>query len=305
MVNCSLSPAFAALLSDPRVAIRRPGSVTLEQFRVAANAFMARAPLPDVYASEDHTVATKAGELRIRLIQPTRDPKLPLLLFLHGGGFIFGSLDSHEAMARRLALAANAAVAAVDYRLAPEHSFPAAVDDAVSALSWLAERGPLLGLSVRRFALAGDSAGAHLALSLALRPSLPIPLAHLGLFYPMLDPKRRSASARSLAEGFMLTSEFVDWAWESYAIPPDRVEADLLSADLSVLPPTTVVTASHDPLRDEGWEFVDRAGRAGVAVHHECFRGMIHGFAGFPHIVREADLALASMGARIGFSLLP
>lgn len=304
MNSNKLHPAFSALLRDPRVSLRRPGgAVTLEQYRAAANAFMARAPLPAVHAVEDYQTQTQAGALRIRLIRPTNEPRLPTLLFLHGGGFILGSLDSHEAMARGLALAAHAAVAAVDYRLAPEHSFPAALDDGVLALSWLVEQQHLLGLDARRLAIAGDSAGAHLALSMTLRADLPVSPAHLGMFYPMLDSRRRSASARSFGDGFMLTSDFIDWGWESYAIPAGRTEADLLSADLSALPPTTVVTASHDPLRDEGLEFVERAAAAGIAVAHQCYNGMIHGFAGFGHIVEEAPTAIAWMGRRIGSCL--
>lgn len=299
-----LHPAFAALLSDPRVALRKPGpGQPLSELRAAANAFMARAPLPEVHNRADHRIRTQSGELTLRLIRPFDTEALPLILFLHGGGFVMGNLDSHESMARHLALSAKAAVAAVDYRLAPEHPFPAALEDAGLALSWLAENERRLAIDSTRIALAGDSAGSHLALSLALGRELPVEPRHLGLFYPMLDTDRETGSRRSLDRDYMLTGEFIDWAWDSYAIPGGRMESHLLSAELSCLPQTTVVTASHDPLRDEGLKLVERAQSAGVDVAHRNFAGMIHGFAGFPHIVDEAGQALAWMGARLGYSL--
>ena len=212
----ALDPALAALLSDPRLALRRPPpGVTLDQYRAAANGFMARAPLPQIHSSVDHLVETKGGVLRVRLIRPNGAPYLPVLLFVHGGGFILGSVDTHEAMARALALSANSVVAAVDYRLAPEHPYPAALEDAASVLNWLEANGDALPLDPSRIAIAGDSAGAQIAASVVSDGDNRSAVRHLALLYPLLDPTRASLSSQLLSEGYMLTGEFIDWAWQA------------------------------------------------------------------------------------------
>jgi len=270
----TLDPALAALLADPRLALRRPpAGVTLDRYRAAANGFMARAPLPSVHASVDHLLDTAAGSLRVRLIQPTDAANLPGIVFVHGGGFILGSIDSHEALARSLALSANAVVAAVDYRLAPEHSYPAALDDVVDG---------------SRLAMAGDSAGGQLAAATVSRLGPSVALRHLALLYPLLDPHRLSGSAQTLSKGYMLTGEFIDWAWQAYGGDASYPLVNLLGASLARFPPTSILTAEFDPLRDEGLAFAERLRDAGVAVESRCIDGMIHGFAGLPHVVPTA-----------------
>ena len=301
----ALDPALAALLSDPRLALRRPPpGVTLDQYRAAANGFMARAPLPQIHSSVDHLVETKGGVLRVRLIRPNDAPDLPVLLFVHGGGFILGSVDTHEAMARALALSANSVVAAVDYRLAPEHPYPAALEDAASVLNWLEANGDALPLDPSRIAIAGDSAGAQIAASVVSDGDNRSAVRHLALLYPLLDPTRASLSSQLLSEGYMLTGEFIDWAWQAYTDDPCDPLVNLLGASLGGFPPTSIVTAEFDPLRDEGDAFADRLRDAGVLVEHRCMMGMIHGFAGLPHIVPAAATeALDWVGQRIGAAL--
>jgi len=285
----TLDPALAALLADPRLALRRPpAGVTLDRYRAAANGFMARAPLPSVHASVDHLLDTAAGSLRVRLIQPTDAANLPGIVFVHGGGFILGSIDSHEALARSLALSANAVVAAVDYRLAPEHSYPAALDDVVAALGWLIDSASTLGIDGSRLAMAGDSAGGQLAAATVSRLGPSVALRHLALLYPLLDPHRLSGSAQTLSKGYMLTGEFIDWAWQAYGGDASYPLVNLLGASLARFPPTSILTAEFDPLRDEGLAFAERLRDAGVAVESRCIDGMIHGFAGLPHVVPTA-----------------
>lgn len=301
----ALDAALAALLSDPRLALRRPPpGVTLDQYRAAANGFMARAPLPQIHSSVDHLVDTKGGVLRVRLIRPNGAPDLPVLLFVHGGGFILGSVDTHEAMARALALSANSVVAAVDYRLAPEHPYPAALEDAASVLNWLQANVDALPLDPSRIAIAGDSAGAQIAASVVSDGDNRSAVRHLALLYPLLDPTRASLSSQLLSEGYMLTGEFIDWAWQAYTDDPCDPLVNLLGASLGGFPPTSIVTAEFDPLRDEGDAFADRLRDAGVLVEHRCMMGMIHGFAGLPHIVPAAATeALDWVGQRIGAAL--
>ncbi len=301
----ALDPALTALLSDPRLALRRPPpGVSLDQYRAAANGFMARAPLLKVHSSVDHLLDTPDGTLRVRLIRPTSAPDLRAILFVHGGGFILGSLDTHEAMARALALSANAVVVAVDYRLAPEHPYPAALKDAASVLNWLKASGHTLTLDPSRIAIAGDSAGAQIAAALVSDGRNRSAVRHLALLYPLLDPTRASLSSQVLSEGYMLTGEFIDWAWQAYTDDPSDPLVSLLGAPLEGFPPTSIVTAEFDPLRDEGEAFADRLRGAGVLVEQRCMMGMIHGFAGLPHIVPAAATeALDWVGQRIGAAL--
>jgi acetyl esterase len=301
-------PSFDALLADPRMALRRPPPhVSLTDLRRAANAFQARAPKSEVASVADHVVLGPGGPITVRLYRPTIE-RTAAILFCHGGGFILGNLDTHDAMCRTLANSSGRTVVAVDYRLAPEHPFPAALDDAQAALEWLRREARSLDLDPDpdpdRIAVAGDSAGGHIALGLALRcRDEDIPLDHIGLIYPLLDPAGGSASAVQFAQGYMLTASFLEWAWNAY-----RGEGvadpwfDLTHADLHGLPPTTIVTAQFDPLRDEGEALARRLGDAEVDVALRRHPGMIHGFAGLPQLTPVANEAIAFIAARIAAS---
>ena len=303
-----LDAAFVRLLVDPRLALRRPPpGVTLDQYRAAANRFMAMAPAPSVHALHDVEAGKDGCPVRIRLTRPSNAAELPLLLFVHGGGFILGNLDSHDSMARTLALRTNAVVASVDYRLAPEHPFPAAIEDCTASLAWLHSSAAALGIDGSRIAVAGDSAGGQLAIVTALWARVGgIKLRHLALLYPLLDPTMRHDSMDRLGKDYMLTREFVAWAWEAYGAAGEHDGEpmfDLADASIDGLPATTIVTAQYDPLRDEGDAFAARLRAAGIAVEQRCFEGMIHGFAGLPHITPRANEALDWVGAKISEAL--
>ena len=295
-----LDPAFVALLADPRIALRRPPEdVPADIVRAAANRFLARAPRPPVHAVEELVVEGPAGPRAGRLYRASAERCLPVTMFFHGGGFLLGSLETHDAMCRTLANATAGAVCAIDYRLAPEHPFPAAIDDCVAACAWLRANAEARGLDPARMAFAGDSAGGQLAVAAALgTPSL----RHLGLLYPLIDPSRSSRSQRRFDEGYMLTGSFLDWAWAAYGASAgarDDYRFDLARASVAGLPPTTIVTAAFDPLRDEGEALADRLAAAGVAAELRRYPGMIHGFAGLPQLTPLADDAIAWMGQRI------
>ncbi|HEU4568008.1 MAG TPA: alpha/beta hydrolase [Marmoricola sp.] len=201
-----------------------------------------------------------------------------VVVHLHGGGFVLNDVEVHDAAARRLANRSGAAVLSVDYRRPPEHRFPAAPDDVDTALQWLRREGASYGLDPGRLAAHGDSAGANLALVAALRN--PGAFRALVLVYPFVDARMRHASYDTEVGG--LTRAEAAWYWEQYAArPADLDDPDLAPYDsdrLGTLPPTLVVTAEHDPLRDEGEELAARMVQAGVSVVATRYLGMIHGF---------------------------
>ena len=200
-----------------------------------------------------------------------------VIVHLHGGGFVFNDVDVHDAAARRLANRAGTSVLSVDYRRPPEHRFPAAPDDVDTALAWLDREGEALGLAGAAYAH-GDSAGANLALVAALRN--PGRFAALALIYPFLDPTAGFDSYRTAADGFEPAE--AAWYWQQYAATPaDLTDPDLapLRSDrLATLPPTLVVTAEHDPLRDEGERLAELLAESGVSVVATRYLGLVHGF---------------------------
>lgn len=279
----SLDPDLARWLEDPRVALRVPADLAI--FRNGANGYLSRAPKPEIRTVEDHQIAGPGGRLSLRLYRPTGDADTAIVVFLHGGAFVFGDLDTHDALCRRLARRSGLTVVAVDYRLAPESPCPAAIDDAIAAVVWVRSRFP-----DRPVALAGDSAGGWLAITVAARlAGLEQPVKALGLLYPAVDPRCSSGSQKAFGRGHMLTRDFMAWAWRAFAT---EGMPDLTKADLSGLPPSVVITAGFDPLRDEGYALIDRARAAGVHVVAHHYPDMIHGFAGLPQGSRRREEAL-------------
>lgn len=222
---------------------------------------------------------------------------MPLLVYFHGGGYIRGSLDTHDGLCARLAVHGNFAVLSVDYRLAPEHRFPAAVEDAIAAYRWAAENAAALGLDATRIAVGGDSSGGCLAAVTAqqLRGGTDAPLFQL-LFYPTLDAHFSAASHETFADGFMLTRPRMEAYRDLYLNSPaerDDVRASpLLALDLAGLPPALIVTAGFDPLRDEAESYGRALKAAGIHVGMVRFPGMIHGFLSMTGMFREAERAL-------------
>ncbi|MHB8429028.1 MAG: alpha/beta hydrolase [Acidimicrobiales bacterium] len=217
-------------------------------------------------------------------------PGPPVIVYFHGGGWVVGDLDTHDASCRMLAAASGCMVVSAGYRLAPEWPFPAAVDDAKAVYAWVRERAGELGADPRRVGVMGDSAGGNLAAvvsQLSAKGSLPAPTAQC-LVYPALDFRLGTASIRDCGDGFFLTREAIEYYRRTY-VPSERDWLDpraspLLAPDLGALPPTLVVTAGFDPLRDEGEAYAKALATAGVPVVHRCCDDQVHGFMGMGFI---------------------
>jgi len=226
-----------------------------------------------------------AGDVPLRLYATEHGGIRPALVYFHGGGFVFGNLDTHDAVCRALAKESGAVVIAVDYRLAPEHKFPAAVDDSYAATVWVAANAQRLGIDAQRIAVGGDSAGGNLATVVAMRcrdaggPALAAQL----LIYPVTDVSSfETGSHRELGEGYFLTRAGMEWFTGHYLASADQKRhpeaSPLLAPNLSGLPPALVITAEFDPLRDEGEAYAQRLQQAGVPVTVSRYPGMIHAF---------------------------
>ena len=244
------------------------------------------------------------------VVEPVETPapeKHPLLLFLHGGGFMFGDLDSHDAACRFLAERSGVRVLAVGYRLAPEHPLPAAYDDAVAAHRWLVDHAAEVGADPARLAVGGDSAGGTLAAGVAIEAARAgLPLAFQLLVYPATDAVRETASAALFAEGFYLTKAFMDLANQRYIAGGDPRDPRVSPryADLPEgLAPAYVVTAGFDPLRDEGEAYARRLADAGVPVELRRFPDQIHGFFNIVGVGRTSRAANAAIAARLRAAL--
>lgn len=253
-----------------------------EAMRIARPEF----PYPPAPAnSEDHTLTGCDGHhLRLRLYYPaTRGEQLSIVLYLHGGGFVAGSIEMDDRRCSRLAETAQCVVASLDYRLAPEHPFPAAIHDAGSAWSWLVDNAPQLGAATHRGAIYGSSAGGHIAVGALLQArdcGAPMP-DFLLLANPALDPAMASHSYREFRDGPFMTAQRMSWYWRQYAggrTPQDDPLWSPLTAEFGGLPPAHVMTAEYDVLRDEGEAFAARLRAAGIESTVERFPGMIHGF---------------------------
>ena len=257
-----------------------------------------------------------AGKIPLRMYRPKdTDGKtvLPALIFFHGGGWTIGDFDTHDAVCRYLAAKSGAAVIAVDYRLAPEHRFPAAVEDAFAATCWIAANAGALAIDARRLAVGGDSAGGNLSavVTLMARDAKGPDLKLQVLIYPAVDFTMSAPSFTSNADVLPLTREAVVWFRDHYFGPQGEKaferdwRASPLFADLSGLPTAHVVTAGCDVLCDEGRAYADKLEAAGVAVERAHFPGMIHGFVTMGKIVAGAHTALDGCAAAIKRALAP
>jgi acetyl esterase len=252
---------------------------------------------PSVPRLENRTIPGPAGEIPVRIYGPVSSgAALPALVYYHGGGFVLGSPDVTDAFCRRAALGARCVVISVDYRLAPEHPFPAAVEDSIAAFAWVLENARSLGVDPKRVAVGGDSAGANLAavVSIARRDAdLPGP-AHQMLYYPATAPRSDTESHRHFGDGYFLESTTIAFFRESYVgeNPADDYRSSpLLTPDLKGLPGTQLITAGFDPLRDEGRAYAARLADAGVRVDDVLEGRLIHGFVAmnFSRLAREAN----------------
>ena len=299
------------LAREPDVAtlpIARGRRALLRQTKLSGG----RQPIGDVVPLQ---VPGAEGDLDARLYVPRSQASSrcssttggPLLFFAHGGGMIYGGLDSHDALCRFLAEHADMRVLAVDYRLAPEHPFPAPIEDCWAAFSWVVDNASRLGAS--RVAVGGDSAGGALAAVVALRAaSAGVPVAFQLLLYPVTDMAEPTPSRKLFAEGFFLTSEFMSLAERSY-LPPGQDPSDprvsvAYASVPSDLAPALVVTAGFDPLRDEGEAYADRLAAAGVSVSKVRYPGFIHGFANVVGAGRSQPAAVAEIASRLRSALV-
>ena len=249
----------------------------------------------------DVEIPTAGTRLVARIYSPIADPAhhLPIALFFHGGGFVIGNLDTHDSICRYLAAHAGCRVVAVDYRLAPEHPYPAAVEDAITAFTWLLKTKTELG-GDGRIAVVGDSSGATLAALVAQHArDHNVPFAAQVLAYPALDIVGRYDSRDECATGFLLTRETMDWFARHYfgaEHPMNAVTASPMLVDsFENLAPALIITAGLDPLRDEGRAYADRLKTAGVKVEYVCFESTIHGFLGMAKILKTGVAALDRM----------
>ena len=308
--DAELAAFIEAVRRDPGPPARTVGAAELR--RAQRLRVQARPPGPEIARVEDLTVGSTA--VRARLYRPSPATQ-PLVVYLHGGMWTIGDLESHDRACRRLALTTDMSVLSVDFRRAPEHPWPAAVDDCVDVLRWAgAGGGSSLGIGGPT-AVMGDSSGGNLAALACLRlrdEGGPLPAAQI-LLYPNTDLTLSHPSTRTKATGWGLSTDDVAWGAEQWVPDPSR-RADpdvspVFSADLRGLPPAVVVTAEHDPLRDEGDAYAARLAAADVPVRHRCEAGMVHGFltldtispaaaaAGDRVFADVADLVIRGQGA--------
>lgn len=256
-------------------------------------------PRVDLPRVEDFTVPARDGyAIPVRLYAPSSDQPLPLLVYFHGGGFVVGSIASHDVLCRELARLGKCMVVSVDYRMAPEHRFPQAVEDAWDALMWLAQHGQNLGADVTRLAVGGDSAGGTLSAVCALMArDAGLPLALQLLFYPGCAPQADSASHARYAQGLILDRALLDFFMQCYLRTEiDRQDwrfAPMLAEHLDGVAPAWLGLAECDPLFDEGVQYADRLRLSGVATDIEIYRGVTHEFIKMGRALPEAVKAHA------------
>ena len=255
---------------------------------------------------EDRNIPGPGGDIPIRIYTPVAAGGSPLaaLVYYHGGGWVVGDIESHDATCRTLSQTSGCKVISVDYRLAPEAKFPAAADDAYAALVWVEKNAMEIGVDPNRIAVGGDSAGGNLAAvaSLMARDINGPHIAFQLLIYPVTQIGIDSASRKELATGYFLETETMTWFEDQYVDPADADNpyASPLKADsLSGLPPAYVITAGFDPLKDEGKAYADGLRAAGVDVQYVNYDGMIHGFIALTALVENAANAVAETGVAL------
>jgi acetyl esterase len=262
-------------------------------------------PFEEVAAVADHRVPVTGGEITVRLYRPAGVGPHPVLVFYHGGGWTIGDLDTHDVLCRQLCNGSGAVVVSVDYRMGPEHRFPAAVDDCLAATRWVRHAARELGVDAARLAVGGDSAGSNLAAVVAIlaRDAGDLPIAYQLLIYPATDMRRRHPSHTTNGRGYLLTTETISYYHDHYIADPahdlDWRASPLLHADLTKLPPALVLSAGFDPLRDEGLEYADRLVAAGNRATYVCYERQIHGFITMGKVVDEANTAVAFCAAEL------
>jgi acetyl esterase len=258
-----------------------------------------------VGAVEERTIPGAGGEMPTRIYMPYGTGPFPVLVYLHGGGWVIGDLEAYDATCRALTNAAGCLVVAMEYRLAPEHKFPAAPEDCYAAICWVAANAVAIGGDPRRLAIGGDSAGGNLTAVVAqiARDRGGPALVYQLLVYPVTNYGYDTASYRENAEGYLLTKDAMVWFWNRYlrsATDGNNPLASPLQAnDLHGLPPAMVLTAEFDPLRDEGEAYAIRLQEAGVPVTLKRYAGTIHGFFSLGAVLDQGKQAMADAAAAL------
>jgi acetyl esterase/lipase len=311
----AIDPDVQAVLDMIRVANRPPfEALTPAEAReaYAASRRLLQPPPEDVAESRDTTVAGPLGPIGLRLYRPigtAATDVLPALVYYHGGGWLLGNLDSHDVPCRRFANAARCKVISVDYRMAPEHVFPAAVEDCAAATKWVFDNAASLGVDATKVAVGGDSAGGNLAAVMALMArdgALPKPAFQL-LIYPATDMAMTTVSSTTIGPGVPLTSATMKWFIDYYAKghETDWRASPIRAASVAGTAPALVLTCAHDPLRDEGRDYATRLEREGVPVVHLHYADQIHGFMSMGRMIRAADVAIDVMARVLKQTLHP
>jgi acetyl esterase len=312
----ALDPESQNLL-NLMAAANRPAWISLTPLAAREQYLSTRAPaqgpLPSGVTVSNRTIPGPAGPIPVRLYRPdsaAAEAKLPALVFAHGGGWVFGNLDSHDVLCAQLAMGAGIAVFAIDYRLAPEAPFPGPFDDVVAGLKWVAANGASVGIDTTKLAIGGDSAGGNLAAAVALwardhnGPKLRLQM----LAYPVTDGVARSDSYRLFEDGYGLNAPTMEWFYDHYT-PDKNQRADwrvspLRAKSLANLPPALVVTAGYDVLRDEGRAYAWRLQKEGTVTDLVEFGGMLHGFLSSPMLLHGARRGTALCAAALREALV-
>lgn len=252
----------------------------------------------EVERVEDRTIPGPEQDIPVRIYTPSGEGPFPALVFYHGGGWVLGDLDAADVPCRMIANNAECVVVSVDYRLAPEHKFPAPVEDAYASVRWVVENAHTINVDSSKVAVGGDSAGGNLAavVSLMSRDKGGPSLVYQMLIYPVTHHSYDTISYRENAEGYSLTKNTMEWFWNHYLHNEqdgtNPYASPLLTKDLKGLPPALVITAEFDPLRDEGEDYANRLKEAGVSVETTRYNGMIHGFFWMPGALDQSKKAI-------------
>lgn len=302
MAKRELDPQIETLLQKMAAQGTPPvHTLTAVQARESRNPiFIKLGGPPEAVANvQDINIPGPAGQIPIRIYTPEGDKPFPILVYFHGGGFVICNLDTHDALCRSLANGASCIVVSVDYRLAPEHKFPAAVEDAYAATRWVADNANSISGDATRIAVSGDSAGGNLAavVSLMAREKGGPSLIYQLLVYPVTDLSSVDTdSYREHGEGYILTKDSMGYYRDHYVGRREELQnayaSPLLAQELSGLPPALVLTAEFDVLTDEAEAYADRLKKAGVPVKYTCYKGMIHAFFSLAAVVDRARDAM-------------
>ncbi len=303
-LNPQISGLLAAMSNAPAIDF---STITPEILRDIMDIAVPVGNPPEVACVMDISLPLAEGEIPGRLYIPmdSGTEKPPLTVYFHGGGWVVGTLDTHDATCRAIAAASGSAILSVGYRLAPEHPFPTPLDDCVAAVRYAAEKGSEWGVNAARLAVAGDSAGANLAAATAirLRDENGPKLRHQLLLYPVTDRDfSRPSYQNNGGGGYFLTTQMMQYFWDCY-LPQGQSDdglARLVTAkNLSNLPSTTLIVAEYDPLADEGLAFAEQLKQAGNDVSYSNASGMIHGFISLFSMISDAQIWIERAGARL------